>query len=147
MVRPDEGWRRSVSSVSPHVATPGDRWARSAHRRLGGGQRSPGSSRHEIRGRSRLLTGCSSLDPLALPSVDVPLTGRQGLLPRVGDEHLQDRPMHAVTAPTPLGRRSHPSWQRCGRDQVAMYPRTAVMTSGHGRIIASSPGPRGHAAS
>src|SRR5262245_58885908 len=43
-------------------------------------------------------------DLLPLPSVDVPLTGRQGLLPRIGDEHFQDRPIHAVTAPTPLSR-------------------------------------------
>jgi hypothetical protein len=36
--------------------------------------------------------------------VDVPLTGPQGLLPRVGDEHLQDCLIHTVTAPTPLCR-------------------------------------------
>jgi hypothetical protein len=39
-------------------------------------------------------------DPLPLPSVDVPLTGRQDLLPRVGDEHFQKRLIHAVTAST-----------------------------------------------
>ena len=39
---------------------------------------------------------------LPLP-LDVPFAGRQGLLSRVGDEHLQDCLMHAVTAPAPLG--------------------------------------------
>jgi hypothetical protein len=41
---------------------------------------------------------------LCPPSVDVLLVGRQDLLPRVSDEHLQERPIHAVTTSTPLSR-------------------------------------------
>ena len=44
------------------------------------------------------------MKPRRRRSAGVPLAGRQDLLPRVGDEHLQEGPVHAVTAPRPLGR-------------------------------------------
>jgi hypothetical protein len=49
------------------------------------------------------LEGLRAHRSLKVANSRVPLTGRQDLLPRVGDEHLQERPIHAVTAPRPLG--------------------------------------------
>jgi hypothetical protein len=68
--------------------------------------------------------------------MEIPLAGRQGLLPRIGDEDLHDGPIHARTAPLPLGG-CHPSCRNRTRHKV-MYACTAAMTSGHRHAIVSS---------
>ena len=67
---------------------------------------SQGANQFSSEKSQRGLCPLSAFSGGGLTSRGRPAHRCQGLLPRIGDEYLQDHPIHAIKAPTPLGRLS-----------------------------------------